>query len=257
MDASVKPLWVEEMRIKASETDFQHKWKPAYILQALLEAAGNHANYHGFGFYGMLDQDIAWVLSRLKIRFFDFPGIGDPVIIQTWLKGAQQKIFFMRDFKLARPDGQPVAVASYAWLVINLKTRRLLPPHSLGMTFPYKYDMVGLEEPLEKINVPDNLPERMTLAANYSSIDVLGHVTSTRYVEWISDCFSLDDYRSRSLDWLQVNFINEIKPGERLAICAGPDASANDASQTSNWFVQGTNLNSGLRAFEAALGWKT
>ena len=250
-----KPVWVEEIRIKASETDFQHKWKPAYILQALLEAAGNHANYHGFGrfAYGMLDQDIAWVLSRLKIRFYGFPGMEDPVIIQTWLKGTpgEQKIFFMRDFKLARPAGRPVAVASYAWLVINLKTRRLLPPHSLGMTFPYKYDMVGLEEPLEKINVPDNLPERMTLAANYSSIDVLGHVTSTRYVEWISDCFSLDDYRSRSLDWLQVNYVNEIKPGERLVLSAGPDPT-----NPSNWLVQGANLNSGGRAFEAALGWK-
>jgi acyl-ACP thioesterase len=256
MDASVKPVWVEEIRIKSSETDFQQKWKPAYILQALLEAAGNHANYHGFGFYGMLDQDIAWVLSRLKIRFYDFPGMEDPVILQTWLKGIQQKIFFMRDFKLSRPDGRPVAVASYAWLVINLKTRHLLPPQSLNMTFPYMYDLVGLEEPLEKIGVPDNLPERMTVDASYSAIDVLGHVTSTRYVEWICDCFSLDDYRSRSLDWLQVNYVNEIKPGERLVITAGPDPANKFEANPSNWLVQGTNLNSGLRAFEAALGWK-
>jgi acyl-ACP thioesterase len=248
----IKPVWTEEIRIKSSETDFQQKWKPAYVLQALLEAAGNHANYHGFGFYGMLDQDIAWVLSRLKIRFYDLPTMGEPVIIQTWLKGIQQKIFFMRDFKLDRPDGRPVAVASYAWLIINLKTRRLLPPQSVNMTFPYMNDMVALDEPLEKIGVPDDLPERMTVDANYSTIDVLGHVTSTRYVEWICDCFSLDEYRSRSLDWLQVNYVNESKPGERLAIAAGPDAT-----NPANWLVKGTNLNSGQRAFEAALGWKT
>ena len=95
------------------------------------------------------------------------------------------------------------------------------------------------------------LPERMTVDASYSAIDVLGHVTSTRYVEWICDLFSLDDYRSRSLDWLQVNYVNEIKPGERLAITAGPDPA-----NPSNWLVQGTNLNSGQCAFEAALGWK-
>jgi medium-chain acyl-[acyl-carrier-protein] hydrolase len=250
MAATVKPVWVEEIHIKPSETDFQQKWKPAYILQALLEAAGSHANYHGFGFYGMLDQDIAWVLSRLKIRFYDFPTMDDPVHIQTWLKGIQQKIFFMRDFNLTRPDGQPVAVASYAWVVINLKTRRLLPPQSLGMSFPYVLDRVALDEPLEKLSVPDGLPEKMTVEASYSAVDVLGHVTSTRYVEWICDCFSLDEYRRR-LDWLQVNYINEIKPGERLSICAGQDPA-----NPSTWLVQGTNLNSGLRAFEAALGWK-
>jgi len=253
MDANVivKPVWTEEIRIKSSETDFQQKWKPAYVLNALLEAAGNHANYHGFGFYGMLDQDIAWVLSRLKIRFFELPGMNEPVVIQTWLKGIQQKIFFMRDFKLTRPDGRPVAVASYAWLMINLKTRRLLNPQSVNMTFPYVNDRIALDEPLEKIGVPDGLPERMTAEANYSTIDALGHVTSTRYVEWVCDCFSLEEYRSRSLDWLQVNYINESKPGERLAITAGPDAS-----DPSKWLVQGTNLNSGQRAFEAALGWK-
>ena len=251
MNVIVKPVWTEEIRIKSSETDFQQKWKPAYVLNALLEAAGNHANYHGFGFYGMLDQDIAWVLSRLKIRFFDLPGMNEPVVIQTWLKGIQQKIFFMRDFNLTRPDGRPVAVASYAWLMINLKTRRLLPPQSVNMTFPYMTDMVALDESLEKIGVPDGLPERMTVDANYSAIDVLGHVTSTRYVEWVCDCFSLDEYRSRSLDWLQVNYVNESKPGERLSITAGPDTA-----DPAKWLVQGTQLNSGQRAFEAALGWK-
>jgi acyl-CoA thioesterase FadM len=245
-----KPIWIEEIRVKASETDFQQKWKPAYVLQAMLEAAGNHAGYHGFGFFGMLDRDIAWVLSRLKIRFFDFPTIDDPVIIQTWLKGIQQKIFFMRDFQLRRPDGRPLAAASYAWLMINLKTRRLLLPQSLDLNFPYIYDLVGLDEPLEKINPPDGLPERMTVEAGYSTIDVLGHVTSTRYVEWISDCFNLDDFRSRKLEWLQVNYVNEIKPGERLSIAAGPDAAS-----PATWLVQGTNLNTGLRSFEAALGW--
>jgi len=246
----IKPIWIEEIRVKASETDFQQKWKPAYILQAMLEAAGNHAGYHGFGFFGMLDRDIAWVLSRLKIRFFDFPTIDDPVIIQTWLKGVQHKIFFMRDFQLRRPDGRPLAAASYAWLTINLKTRRLLLPQSLDMSFPYIYDLVGLDEPLEKLNPPDGLPERMTVEAGYSTIDLLGHVTSTRYVEWISDCFSLDDFRSRKLEWLQVNFVNETKPGERLSIAAGPDAAS-----PATWLVQGANLNTGLRSFEAALGW--
>jgi medium-chain acyl-[acyl-carrier-protein] hydrolase len=245
-----KPLWIEEIRVKGSEVDFRQKWKPAYILQAMLEAAGNHAAYHGFGFFGMLDRDIAWVLSRLKIRFIEFPTIDDPVVIQTWLKGVQQKVFYMRDFQLRRPDGRPLAVASYAWLTINLSTRRLLLPQNLGIDFPYIYDQVGLDEPLEKITLPDRLPERMAVEAGYSAIDLLGHVTSTRYVEWISDCFSLDDFRKRKMEWLQVNYVNEIRPGERLSIAAGQD-SANPAT----WLVKGNNLNTGLHAFEAALAW--
>ena len=55
---------------------------------------------------------------------------------------------------------------------------------------------------------------------------------------------------TNSLNHKQINYINETKPGESLSIQAGCDS--NDPY---HWYVQGANQSSGLKSFEAALGW--
>ena len=250
-----KTIWFTETIVKTYETDFQGKWKPASFIQTMIEAATQHAAHLGFDYSSLLERDMVWVLSRFKVRFSAFPTIGQRVVIKTWPKGIQQRLFFMRDFELTSADGLPLAAASFAWLLINPKTRRMLTPQSVlqafGQSVPDNDGLSALDEPLDKINSPDGLPERLTAAASYSAVDMLGHANASRYVEWVSDCFSQEEHLGRQFAWLQLNYINETRPGERLSICAGPSAEEDDL-----WFLQGKNLNNGLKSFEAALGWK-
>jgi acyl-ACP thioesterase len=75
-------------------------------------------------------------------------------------------------------------------------------------------------------------------------------------VEWVCDCFPQDEYRRRALAWLQLNYVNETRPGERLAIAAGPDGAGDPLGESRLWYVQGTNLETGSKSFEAAVGWR-
>ncbi len=79
----------------------------------------------------------------------------------------------------------------------------------------------------------------------------MGHVNNARYVEWITDGFPFEAYAGGGLDWLQVNFVNEVKPGEEVVLAMAPCEG-----KAGVWAVQGTNRTSGLPAFEAELGWK-
>lgn len=250
-----KTIWNTETTVKTYETDFQGKWKPASFVQAMIEAATEHAAHLGFDYPSLLANDMVWVLSRFKIQFLAFPTVGEKVQIKTWPKGIQQRLFFLRDFELRNAAGDPLAVASFAWLVISPTARRMLPPQAIlqafGTSVPDNGGLSALDEPLDKINAPDGLPEKITAAAAYSAVDMLGHANASRYVEWVCDCFNQEEHRGRSLDWLQLNYVNETRPGERLSIGAGPDGG-----EAQRWFVQGTNLNTGLKSFEAALGWK-
>jgi medium-chain acyl-[acyl-carrier-protein] hydrolase len=246
-----KPVWIEETTVKTYETDFQGRWKPSCLLQNLTHAASAHAAHLGFDYPGMLERDMVWVLSRLKMRFIEHPGIGEKVVIKTWPKGIQQRLFFMRDFDLRSGDGQPLAAATFAWLLINPIARRILPPSALGGSIPDNGGMFALDEPLEKIAIPGGMDEKIGVEARYSTIDLLGHVNSARYVDWICDCFAKEEHQDRQFDWLQLNYVNEIRPGERLSIAAGADSG--DAL---HWFIQGSNLDTGLKSFDAELGWK-
>ena len=247
-------IWHTETHVKTYETDFKGQWKPASFIQAMIEAASEHAAVLGFDYPTLLERDMVWVLSRLKIRFDRFPTVTEKVKIKTWPKGIQQKLFFMRDFELRGTDDRPLAAASFAWLLISPTARRMLFPQSIlqafGQSVPDNGGLSALDEPLERINPPAGMPERLTTTANYSAVDMLGHANAARYVEWVSDCFSQEEHQNRNLAWMQINYINETRPGERLSLAA---SAADD--NPGLWFVQGTNLKTKLKSFEAALTW--
>jgi len=244
------PVWREETRVKAYEADFAGFWKPATFFQVMTAAASEHAAQLGYEFERMMSEGMIWVLSRMKMRFFDFPKIRETVVIETWPKGVQQKVFFYRDFKVMRPDGALYALATSAWVLIDPHVRKMLLPQVFRGQLPDNSGLHAMTDLLEKIALPEGMKEVATLEAGYSAVDVMGHVNNGRYIEWISDCFSLEEYRTQKLESLQINFNNEVLPGERIVITA----VQNPVDQM-EWLFQGSHLANGTKAFEAAWRW--
>jgi acyl-ACP thioesterase len=127
----------------------------------------------------------------------------------------------------------------------------MVPPLSTGLDLPCMPDKAALDEPLERLSVGDGGEERLKLRANYSAIDMLGHVNNSRYVEWICDTFPVESYKDRQLDWMQVNYDKEIRPGESVAVYRHEPVGS-----PSLWTVDGRNLTNGTKAFEAVGQWK-
>ena len=243
-------IWTETARARAYECDFRGCWKPAAFLQAMQEAAALHAADLGVGYEQLQAREMAWVLSRVKIRFLDQARLGETVVLRTWPRGVQQKLFFTREFEITAGDGRTLALATTGWVLIQPVRRRILASAVLSADLPLQ-DVPALDELLEKIAVPDGLPELGSFSAAYSAVDVMGHVNSARYLEWLADCFPFEEHQLRRLAWIQVNFANEVKPGERVLISAGPQGAPEDGT----WLAQGSILPAGTRAFDAAFAW--
>jgi len=244
-------IYEKTERVKGFECGFDRRWKPAAFFQHLTEAAGEHAEALGFGFDAMLAKNLFWVHSRMKIKFFEFPEPHDLITIRTWPKTVQQKLFFVRDFEVMDDGGRRIAAATSAWLVIDAATRHLVPTHVLNLNLPATPERSGLDEPLEKLAVAQAGEEKLKVRAGYSAVDMLGHVNNSRYVEWICDCFPLEEYRNYSLDWIQINYDHEVRSGEEVALLAS--RSGRDSNL---WTIEGVNLSNQARAFEAALSWR-
>lgn len=244
-----KPIYEETFRVNTYECDINQTLKPAAFFQHLTEAAGIHATLLGAGFDVMYARDLFWVHSRMKIKFYSFPHVDDQVTIRTWPKTIQQKLFYIRDYEMVAANGQRVVAATSAWLVINATSRRMIPPQSLDLNLPVN-DRIGLDEPLDRIGLSKDGEERLRVRAGYSAVDMLGHVNNSRYVEWICDAFPIETYRQRKLDWLQINYDHEIRPGEEVAVLANSTADAQ------LWAVEGINRSNDTRAFEAAVHWQ-
>lgn len=244
-------IYESKERVNTFECDFQRCWKLASIFQHFTEAATTSAAQLGAGFDVMLSQNLFWVHSRMKIMFFAYPQAGDEVIIRTWPKTIQQKLFYIRDFEMLDNTGKPLALATSAWLVIDATKRRMIPPRSLNIELPSLPDKVGLDEPLEKLGLDNDGEERLCVRAGYSVVDMLGHVNNSRYIDWICDAFPIDIYKNNILDWIQINYDHEIRPGEEVALLAKERADKDGV-----WQVVGNNRSKDTLAFEALLHWK-
>ncbi|NLG98592.1 MAG: hypothetical protein GX491_14650 [Chloroflexi bacterium] len=248
---TIKTIWYEDTCVRSSETDFLKRWKVSSFFKAMQDAAANHASHLGLDYRKMIAQEMVFILSRVKIRFFEFPRLGESVTIQTWPKGIHQKIFFMRDFHLTGPNGRKLASATTAWLLVNPQARRIMLPQSLPVKVPDNGGLSAIDQPLEKLAPLDALEACHSVRADYSSVDLMEHVNNARYVDWACDCFSFDEHRSRRLAWMQINYVNEVKPGESVALARGQRKES-----PGTWYVTGTNENSGAKAFEAELRWE-
>jgi medium-chain acyl-[acyl-carrier-protein] hydrolase len=244
-------IWQEEFTVKSSDTDFLRRLKLSSFFTCMQDVASSHATNLGVGYYDMIQREMAWVLSRKKVRIFDFPQMDDQVVIHTWPKGIQQKLFFMRDHTLTSGDGRLLAVSTSAYVLVNTRARRILLPNSLEIPVPDNDGKSVIDEPLEKILAVDNLSECFTIQAGYSMVDLMGHVNNARYIDWISDCFSVDEYQVRRPAELQINFLNEVKPGEAVTLLRGERSG-----KAGCWYITGMNQYNGTKAFEAEFVWK-
>lgn len=244
-------IWQEIIEVRTYESDNRSIWKPAAFFRAMEEATVHHAAQLKTDYFTLQHFDLAWVLARTKIRFYYFPVAGTRVIVKTWPKGWQQKIFGMRDYLLSAEDGKIFAQATTAWLLLNTKTRHFVKPEMLPNPLPDNDGLSALDEPLEKLPQPANMREIDIFKARYSTLDLMGHVNNTYYIDWIFDCFSTEQLDGRTAEWLQINYSSETRPEESVAISMG---ETEDRSKTIA--LSGLNQTTGLIAFDAQLGWK-
>lgn len=241
----------ETIRVPGYECDFNQKLKPAAFFRYLTEAAGVHAIRLGAGFEAMHERNLFWVHSRMKIKFLRFPKIGECITLRTWPKTIQQKLFFIRDYVVLDEAGEKVALASSAWLLIDSVSRRMVPSLSAGIELPSNPDLIGLDEPLERLGLAQNGEIQLSRTASYSSLDLLNHVNNSRYVEWICDALPTDLINQNEMDWMQINYDHETRPGEEVSVFLNPVPS-----DPSLWALEGINQSDGQRSFEALVCWK-
>jgi medium-chain acyl-[acyl-carrier-protein] hydrolase len=241
-------IWQEEAVVKPSDIDFRQQMKLSSYFLMMQDAASNHAEHIGYGYYDMLAKQMAWIMSRIKIRILRFPKMNEKLTVQTWPKGVRQKLFFMRDHRLLGADGEPVALATTAYVLVGAQARRILPPSALDVIEPDNEGRHALDEDLEKIVPAESLNECFALRAGYSATDIMRHVNNARYIEWISDCFSMEEHAAWQAQWLQINFSSEVKPGESVQMLRGARAE-----RPGLWYVCGVNQTNGQRAFEAEI----
>lgn len=242
-----------EVRVKPSyfECDFRRQWKLTQIFQRLSETALEHADISGFGGNKFYDKGLMWVLSRVKVQMSEYPMAGTDLIVRTWPKTIQQKLFFIRDFEILTLDGKKIGSSSSAWLIVDAQERKLIPPARTGLNFPMIPDKHGIDETLEKITAVECDEPVSQVKVGYTSLDLYSHVNNSRYIDWVCDAFEFEQYQKQKIQSIQINYDHELKAGDLVEILRNKDAG--DANK---YQVSGRKTGEAQNAFSALVEWR-
>lgn len=182
------------------------------------EAAGRHAVHLGFGYDDLIKTDTAWILSRVHVEFIDTPKWREDITLTTWHKGLN-RLFFLRDFCLTDAQGRERVKATTSWLVLNLKTRRLVRDPKLIEEGTVCTENV-LPVPADKVTMPKDVEPEFVMdhIVSYSDIDTNGHANNAMYMQWAMDAVDYNVASARPVKEFTINFNHETKAGDKVSL---------------------------------------
>lgn len=207
---------IYSFRIQPQDVDFQYRATMAAMTNILLTTAGYNADDNGFGIRDLNNIDCSWVLLRLAVEMDCFPKQYEKIHVETWVEEVG-RASTTRNFLIRNEQEEIIGKASSNWAMININTRRAQDLISLNGIHKHATGVaLSMEKPI-KLDVVEGNPVDV-FKVKYSHIDINGHTNSMRYVEWISNCFSLDVYRQKQIKRFEINYVNEILFDEEICI---------------------------------------
>jgi acyl-ACP thioesterase len=210
-------IWKDQYEVESFDVDMNGTLKTHVLFAFLLNSAWNHAKNAGFAYEALSARSLMWVLSKVQIAFQKFPKWGDRVVVETWGKGVE-KLFALRDFSISTPNGEKLANATSAWLILQKVSYRPQKLEELMRSFPWVGERSVLETDLKK--VPESTNERIVgqFPVAFSDIDMNEHVTAPRYLQWVLDSYSSEVLTARALESVEISFLKEAVLNDKVSV---------------------------------------
>jgi medium-chain acyl-[acyl-carrier-protein] hydrolase len=196
-------------QIQPQDVDFQFRVTMAAFANILLTTAGYNADDNGFGLRRLHEMNCAWVLSRLAIEIKRFPEQYEKISVETWVEEVG-RANTTRNFCIRDEKGVIIANACSFWVFFDMETRRAKDLLTLEGIHDFASGELGLIEKPIKLGSVDEGTDYDGFKVKYSDIDINGHVSSIRYIQWISDCFSLSCYSKCAVSRFEINYVQEM-----------------------------------------------
>lgn len=212
-------------QIQPQYVDFQFRATMASLGDILLTTAQFNADDNGFGLRQLNEMECSWVLSRMAIEMERFPEQYENIQVETWVEEVG-RANTTRNFCIRDEKNEIIGNACSVWVFFDMKTRHAKDLLTLEGIHDFANSERALIDKPIKLGAVDG-EEYDGFKVKYSDIDINGHVNSIRYIQWISDCFSLECYRKCQVKRFEINYVNEMLYDDFVEI-VGMKHEAND-----------------------------
>lgn len=192
--------------------DLNNRISAKSILNIFQDVASIHAEDIGVGYLSMLEKNLYWVLSRIKIDILKMPEINQRVIVETW-PHEKGRIDFDRDMRILSEEGEVLIIGTSKWCVIDIKSRALCRTENVQYIGEYFLEK-NYEERFGKIVLPeDEMEQKFVYEVSFSDLDHNEHMNNTNYANLV-----LNAVKDKKFSHFEINFLSECLPKDLLSI---------------------------------------
>ncbi len=217
--------------------DYNDRLSAKSILNIFQDVASHHAEFIGVGYKTMLDKNLFWVLSRIKLDILKMPQINQTITVETW-PHPKGKIDFDRDFLITAENGERLVVGTSKWCVIDTVKRALQRTDNvnyIGECIEEK----NYPERFLKISLPQGeFQKQFDYTVRFSDLDHNKHMNNTNYANLVASAVENKEYNH-----FEINFNNECLFGDEISVSTIKDEAGE--------YIIGTNIKSSTTAFTA------
>ena len=214
-------------KLSTADTDMFLRVRLGGVVNLLIQSAINSAESLGFGFKGLRKKQLYWVLSRMTLEIYQPMTWNQDVEVETWPK-TLEGLLYMRDFIVRDKSQNIIARATSGWLAIDTQTKKpkILDAVESEM-FVYLKEKHALQGSPIKLNTTSE-GNTFDVKSGYFDFDLNRHVTSTRYVDWMMDTFTIDFHKNHFPKKISINLGSKCLP-----FCSLKNSKISSSSQAS------------------------
>ncbi len=198
--------------INITENDFNEDGsvKLSSLLFFCQEAATQHADVIGIGMDALLEKNIIWVLTKMKIRIVGEVAPGEGYYVMTYPRAVKSR-FCPRDYYLYNPYGELVVVGSAMWSLVDWTTRKVMRATEIDFGGTFREDE-AFPEGFEKVRVKEPV-HVMEYTVAESDMDANEHTNNCRYADMISMASDISP-----INEFVIQFSKETKAGDVISL---------------------------------------
>lgn len=201
--------FVQSLRVRSYEVESSGRIALGTILRYLESLATEASASLGFDTRWYERHNSAWVVREMTVWLGSLPGIGDELVLATWVSDFR-RVQAQREYLIRRLDnGRLVARASARWAYLDrLRGQPTRLPDDLVSTFPVPGQPMPPAHAYEPAVVePPALRGDMVLTAREYETDTQQHINNCVYGDWLTEAVR------RTLDAAAApNVVRHVRP---------------------------------------------
>ncbi|WP_462409586.1 acyl-[acyl-carrier-protein] thioesterase [Neobacillus sp. Marseille-QA0830] len=229
-------IFKKNYHIDLRDVDLKKQLRLSTLFSYFQETASLASEALGYGIE-FLDKEfgVAWVLMRIRVEIIRNPNWDEEITIETWPL-EPGKVEFDRDYLVKDKNGDIIIKAVSKWVIMDIASRKLRRSDKIGIRYPDNITERAIEGSLGKLKDFGSLETAYHKVIGYSDIDFNGHLNNSKYVDYIMDCFPVDDHKNYSMLMIDIQFQHEALPGDTITL--QKDTSAADKNVI---YIEGFN----------------